>query len=687
MLDLLTGGTPFAAFVGAGASAIPPSNLPTWNGFNNLLLESLCEQLGKYSGGRQPTAEILSMLRARRDNTRFFSPDFQAQLIEDQLGADYFRVWQSLESTAVSPAHEALAELCVRGRLAAIVTTNFDRLIEFALQARGQPYHVFHDVASFEALAAETCAGAIPVIKIHGSIEDPNSLVDTLRQRVAGRTAALQQVLDRLLRAHVWLYLGFSGADFSYDPNYLNVLGSADEARGFVFLAREGHRIEPGVGALIEAYGPQRSSIQTGSLERWLHQLFGLEAHKGTAASSPRASRKIVRGRIREWVRGLRPLSTVNVLHSMLAGCGRRADALWLMRKTWKSYRLPEDTEGLAYARYNFNYGTSLLEAGSISNPVTLAEDMSNVAEWKRGADQNAVEFLARAYQVGKLPVAGAYTARAWALRGEIAKAVALLAEVTDAALQPEPGLDFCDVAIASCDLYDILQMFQGPIDQLERGLQVVARFGDEPRRARLWLLRARFLTYARRRDEAAHCMDQAAAVADRLGLEDITLDLHAVRGMWMAEPGESRDQALAAVRLLKSVADTLRARDAHVLYTHVDLGQPVPVPTDVTGQAPSRCRVLLDLNQAALATGDVDVMRETLVELEPLVWEHFAGYSPHYFVAHAQCVASYGDGDVAAQVDDLLRRAEKMGETTGNFWVPQATAHFRERFAQRQGH
>jgi hypothetical protein len=29
---------PFVAFVGAGGSALPPSNLPTWTEFNSLLL-------------------------------------------------------------------------------------------------------------------------------------------------------------------------------------------------------------------------------------------------------------------------------------------------------------------------------------------------------------------------------------------------------------------------------------------------------------------------------------------------------------------------------------------------------------------------------------------------------------------------------------------------------------------------
>lgn len=143
---------PFVAFVGAGGSALPPSSLPTWTAFNDLLLEALCERLAEYSRQRQPTAEMLATFRSRRDGTSFFGPDFQAQLIEEEVGPAYFRVWQSLETNAYGPVHASLAELAATGRLAAVITTNFDRLIEAALDARGVPGTVYHDAAAFERL-------------------------------------------------------------------------------------------------------------------------------------------------------------------------------------------------------------------------------------------------------------------------------------------------------------------------------------------------------------------------------------------------------------------------------------------------------------------------------------------------------------------------------------------------------
>ena len=101
-------------------------------------------------------------------------------------------------------------------------------------------------------------------------------------------------------------------------------------------------------------------------------------------------------------------------------------------------------------------------------------------------------------------------------------------------------------------------------------------------------------------------------------------------------------------------------------------------------GYTPLRCRVLLDLNHAANAAGDIDVMKDSLDELEHLVWENFFGYCPHYFIAHARCVASYGEGDVRAQVEDLLDRALRVSEEPVSGLITQLGAQLKQRLAEK---
>lgn len=666
---------PFIAFVGAGASAIPPSQLPTWFQFNDLLLECLCDGLAAYSNNRQPTDEMLAAFKERRNRTPFFPPDFQAQLMEEEVGADYFHVWQSLETDVYGPVHEGLAELASQGRLSAIITTNFDRLIETALNARGIPFEVFHDAASFNTLQLRSTSAEyplLPVIKIHGSIEDAASLIDTLKQRVVGRPESLQQTLDIFLRKHPWLFLGFSGADFSYDPNYLGILNAADVAKGFVFLAREGEELQPGVRQLENAYGKDRAAIVYGDLSRWLSETFGLIAskHRPNLANESDDPTQRIKGNIKQWVDKLGPMAMVNILYSMLKSSGLETYAHWLLRKTWKSYRSAAETQGPSYARYNYNYGVSLLEAGFVYNRVSLDTDMNNFAEWKDSADQNAYEYLARSYSTGKLLVAGGQLASLLAYRGEVGKAISLSATVTEDAITGNEKLQFCDIAIASVPIYDMVRVFDPVSLQLQRCLDITRELGDEPRRAMICAHLGRFLTYGGHFDKADDFINEADRIGQRLDLQDVILASQAARGRWLTDSATSDEDA---VKLLQQVAATLRAFNDTPLYSKVNLNLPDPRPVQIKGRSPALCRVLLDLNRAAFFAGNNKVINQTLDELDELTIEHFPGYCPHYYLAYAECLLQHGDDKQHRLAADLINRTRLLGESSGNPWPAQA--------------
>jgi hypothetical protein len=686
MLETLTSTrTPFVAFVGAGASAMPPSRLPTWKGFNDLLLECLCERLNEYSSNRQPTAEMLAAFRERRDNTSFLAPDFQAQIMEEQVGADYFAVWQSLDTNEFGPVHAGLAELASRGRLAAVITTNFDRLIEAALESRGVPFRAVHDAPGFAALAGVVNGdlGALPIVKIHGSIEDSSSLVDTLRQRLAGRPEALGVVLNALLRRAPWLYLGFSGADFSYDPHYLGVLDAAADARGFVFVRRPGHELEPGVAKLVEAYGAAKTTVAEGDLEQWLARTFELPPWRAPETSAPEpdvdASAR-VKSRIRAWAEKLGPLAVVNIVCAMLKSVGLEHEAFWLLRKTFKSYRTPDDTESRSYPRYNYNYGSSLLDAGLIRNPLTRAEDGSNLMEWKTYADQNAFEFLARSYKQGNLLAAGGQLASLMAYRGEVGRAIALASAVTEEAVKQEAWLDVCDIAIASVVIYDVVQVFGSAAQQLRFCVERAKKLGDEPRRALLSAHLGRLLTYARDFAGADAALSEAETIAGRLDLRNARIAARAARGLWLVASGKSSEQAF---RELESLAGELRAGDERPLVTHYDLAQPDAAPTVLTGHQPATCRVLLDLLEAAMAVGDTESINSTLDRLDELTVEHFQGYIPHYYFAYAQILVQ-SEPSRPDKALDLVSRAKQIGETSGNPWPAQHAARLEKWIAER---
>ncbi len=71
--------------------------------------------------------------------------------------------------------------------------------------------------------------------------------------------------------------------------------------------------------------------------------------------------------------------------------------------------------------------------------------------------------------------------------------------------------------------------------------------------------------------------------------------------------------------------------------------------------------------------------MNQTLDELDVLATEAFFGYCPHYYLAHAQCLLTYGDRDQRELTVDLINRTRQVGELSGNPWAVQAADHLEQ--------
>ena len=201
-------------FAGAGLSVPPPSSLPGWGKLNDAFLEAICLRLAIFADPDINGAQLQEYLSKRRENNKVISPDFQAQLAEDECGEDYFRMFQALDVEAWNPGHAVIAALAAAGIVRAVITTNFDRLIELAITAAGQPPRVVKDIAGFEEVAAQLAGSGtreqgVLVIKAHGCVADPSSMVDTLRQREKGRPRKLEEAIATLIARHTTLLVGF----------------------------------------------------------------------------------------------------------------------------------------------------------------------------------------------------------------------------------------------------------------------------------------------------------------------------------------------------------------------------------------------------------------------------------------------------------------------------------------------
>ncbi|MER5200989.1 SIR2 family protein [Streptomyces sp. NPDC002755] len=113
------------------------------------------------------------------------------------LLAGYFEP-ENVEDTGKEPtaAHRAIARLVKRGNVRVILTTNFDRLMERALEEVGISPHVVRDhmIDSMKPLVHSQ----ITIIKLHGDYADleQRNTVDELEEYPRAQQALLERVLD-----------------------------------------------------------------------------------------------------------------------------------------------------------------------------------------------------------------------------------------------------------------------------------------------------------------------------------------------------------------------------------------------------------------------------------------------------------------------------------------------------------
>ena len=259
-------------FAGAGISMAAPTNLPSWRDVNRIVVRSLAASAAA-AVGEPLAAKAADLILARHEQEKL-PPEYQAQVLAEFLHDRYFEVLRHLDSDRPNPTHLAIAWLARLGYVRAVITTNFDRVLEAAFAAVGTSLRRCFQPEDFRALASDLTRfdkkdGPCHLLKLHGSVDDPATLIDTLAQRKRGFAAPVLDCVRHLLRSYHWLFLGFSGLDLEAERNYLALEQEAERAVGFTWFVREKTEPKPAVVRLKNIYG-ERGSLVHGRLPEWL---------------------------------------------------------------------------------------------------------------------------------------------------------------------------------------------------------------------------------------------------------------------------------------------------------------------------------------------------------------------------------------------------------------------------------
>lgn len=189
-----------AILCGAGISAPPPASLPLAANLVQWTIHRLLHPHESWLRSMAIRPEMLFSYLYRRNAPAAFAA-----------------IREALSSGAFNPLHHFCAQ--VIRRRGAVITTNFDTLIEAALESCSIPYH--------RSVRTSRVRNAV-LFKIHGSIDDPASLALTIEQVGAGLGPERSRTLNKLVRGRILLVLGYSGND---QLDILPVLRSAGYER------------------------------------------------------------------------------------------------------------------------------------------------------------------------------------------------------------------------------------------------------------------------------------------------------------------------------------------------------------------------------------------------------------------------------------------------------------------------
>jgi SIR2-like domain len=632
--------------VGAGLSMGPPSSLPGWSAINDAFLENLALRLAEHTDGEVGN-DVAEFVADRRETSDVAQPDLQAQLAEESLGEHYFALFEPLDIDAWNEGHAAVAALARTGKLRAVVTTNFDRLIELALEASGVKVAVFCDADGFDRLSrhlADPAANPIdglPVIKVHGSVGQRSTMVDTLRQRVLGRPEALESSLKRLYRQHAVIVAGFSGADLSYDPQYLGLRKGALQSPSFNIVVRSGSEPRRELAELASDGNP-RARVIDGALPGSLLELAKVLGHDGRLPQpkwdpemeSPGIRKAMLPSAVHSsWAKTLSPVQAAVVLALIAEAAGSTDAAARLLQRAMPHHLKADLASDPAMSQHLGMIARHLIEAGHI------AADTSE--GWFKGG-VSALDVLS--VKGARLTTESlALLSLALALRG-----VPIQSDAAGMRALRESREDFrptvrADTVCALARCWAVAEKWGDAYVQcLREAYDLMRDWGDEPRKARVGALLCRFLIQSGDLDAARAVLAESMDVVRRLNLAVVGNELLAAKGRLHLAEGRP-DQAL---RPLMSACEHFQASQ-HLLRL---------------------AETLLPLSEAAFAARDVETYRRCRASFESLL-PLMPGMALPDAATRARVSCSVGAFEEAGSVVADLREFGQRFD--GHPWVP----------------
>ncbi len=200
-----------AVLAGSAISIWKPSSLPTAPALRDAIINSL------FRGNH-----LLADLQAELEHQLLKSPanvpirlETVLDEIDQHVAETIPRCISVLATGEPNLIHHAIADWIMSGRVSVLYTTNQDTLVERALESRGAMRDQDFTVAT-PATPRRLCG--LPIIKLHGTIDDPKSIRTTFTQVGQQLPPRMTEELEENLSRYPFLVIGYSGQDLDIRP-------------------------------------------------------------------------------------------------------------------------------------------------------------------------------------------------------------------------------------------------------------------------------------------------------------------------------------------------------------------------------------------------------------------------------------------------------------------------------------
>lgn len=198
----------YALLIGSGVSR--GAEIPTgWEIVSDLIKK--LSKLSKDDCGENPIEWYGKKFKVEPNYSKLLKDIAPTEIERNKLLRAYFEPSEEEKEEGKklpTKAHRAIAELVSRGYIKVIITTNFDRLIEKALEEKGIVPTVIHNDDSAKGALPLTHASCV-VIKVHGDYLD--SRIKNTPTELSKYGSEINLLLDRIFDEYGLITCGWSG--------------------------------------------------------------------------------------------------------------------------------------------------------------------------------------------------------------------------------------------------------------------------------------------------------------------------------------------------------------------------------------------------------------------------------------------------------------------------------------------